>query len=195
MRTRIISLLGLTVLLSACTKTTYVPDQEALLQNPLYAEQYSEELVDAMVNLEIYEDPIVKDAEKKKIIDNTKEKWLKVAKKARTDQREGSKGGLIPIDGYVDGEVLYRHDKLHFPAYFASTPGPSIHVYLSTVVDPRDVAFPDESALDLGEIYSPYGAQTYAVPTVEDPRDYRTVALWDTKLEKLYGFAQINPLY
>lgn len=188
-------LLPALLLLTACGQPDYHPDFEAKLQNPLFAEQYAEAMVDAMVNLEIYQDPILEDEGKKKVADKAKEFWLEKAKKARAEQREGSKGGLLPMKAYVEGEVLYRNNTLYFPAYFLSTPHPSVHVFLSKVIDPRDAEFPDPTALDLGLIQSAFGPQAYAVPEVENPREYRTVVLWDTKLERLLGFAQIDPLY
>ena len=67
-----------------------------------------------------------------------------------------------------------------------------MHLFLSESVDPRDIEFPDDSSVDLGPILSPYGAQRYAVPTTDPPQRYRTAVLWDMKLERLYGFAQLS---
>lgn len=195
MKTTLPLTLTLAVVLSACNQTQYTPDKEALLNNPLYAEQYAEQLVDRMTNLEIYQDPSLEDASVRSIVDETKEKWLKVAAQSRKDQREGIKGTLIPMKEYVEGEVLYKDNILHLAPHFISAPGPSLHVFLSKAIDPRDVLFPDETAIDLGEITSPYGAQSVAVPEVDTPEEYRTVVLWDTDINRLYGFAQINPLY
>jgi hypothetical protein len=152
-------------------------------------------MVDTMVELEIYEDPIIKDEAKMKIIDKTKESWLKVAQKARVDQRKGSKGSFTPITEFTAGEVLYSGNSLFLAPDFASAPGPSLHFYLSTVVDPRDVEFPDESAIDLGLMRSNLGTGRYEVVGIEEPIKYRSLVLFDTELERLYGFAQISPLY
>lgn len=184
--------LALSLTLVGCQAAQYSPDRDALLSNPLYAETHAENMVDVMVNLEIYNDPILEDEEVQTIVDNTKETWLKVTKAARAAQAEGIKGTLIPMKEYVEGEVLYYKNALHFSTYFSSSPGPSLHVFLSKAVDPRDVLFPDESALDLGEMTAPYGAQSYPVPEVEDTQAYRSVVLWDTELNRLYGFAQIS---
>ena len=183
--------------LSACTSSTvtYEPDLDSLLSNPLYAERYAENIVDTMVNFEIYQDPILEDDAKAKIIDQTKEKWLKVAKKARKAQRSGAKGGFVPLKKHAEGEVMYADNKLHIAPEFFAVPGPSIHVYITTAVDPRDVDFPDESGFDLGELKTMYGAQTYSVPEVENPRLYRTAVLYDTELEVLWGFAQMTPIF
>ncbi len=177
--------------LTGCATTQYTPDQEALLSNPLYAEIHAENMVDTLVELEIYADPVLEDEAIKRFADKTKEQWLKVAKAARAAQNEGQKGIFIPMKEYVEGEVLYTNNNLHFSTFFSSMPGPSLHVFLSKSVDPREGEFPDASALDLGEMTAPYGAQTFAVPEVENPLEYRTVTLWDTELNRLYGFAQI----
>jgi hypothetical protein len=183
--------------LTACQNSGVSKEQELsyLLENPLFAERYSEAMVDTMVELEIYEDPIIQDEAKMKIIDKTKEDWLKVAKKSRADQRKGSKGSFTPITEFTAGEVLYSEGSLFLAPDFASAPGPSLHFYLSAVVDPRDGDFPDESAIDLGLMRSNLGTGRYEVITEEDPIKYRSLVLFDTELERLYGFAQISPLY
>lgn len=189
------ALLLTAVSLTACSQTQYAPDQEALLQNPLYLEMYAENMVDTMVNLEIYEDPILEEEGKKAYVDNVKEQWLAKAKEARALQRQGSKGTMVPMKEYVEGEVLYVNGQLHLSPYFFTTPGPSLHVFLSKAVDPRDVLFPDETAIDLGQLTVPMAAQTFAVPATDKPAEYLSVTLWDTELNRLYGFAQIAPLY
>ena len=189
-----VALLG-SFLLAACNTTAYSPDAKALLQNPLFAELYSEQLVDTMVNLEIYEDPVLQDEAKKKVASDAKEQWLAVARKARADQREGLIGQFVPMKEYAEGEVLYKDDMLHFSPPFITTPGPDLHVWISTVVDPRDAEFPDPTAIDVGPMHVPYGAQTMPVPAVEDPKAYRSVVLWDNALGRLWGFAQISPMF
>lgn len=184
------------LMLTACqSRNTQEHALSYLLENPLYAERYSEAMVDAMVELEIYNDPIIEDEAKKKIADKTKEKWLEVARDARAAQRMGSKGTFTPMEAYTAGEVLYKDNTIFLAPDFATVPGPSLHLILSTVVDPRDAEFPDATAIDIGEIRSNLGTSRYDVPEVEDPKLYRTLVLWDTKLEQLYGFAQISPLY
>ena len=197
MKIRSIALLA-PLFLVACNGNSLNQNHEALLNNPLYLEQYSEQLVDTMVNLEVYGDPLIEDESKKKIADDSKKYWLAEAKKSRKAQRQSSKGSFIMIKEYVAGEVMLTKDgsAVHFGPTFTVTPGPSVHVVLTTAVDPRDVEFPDESAIDIGEVLMPYGAQSYYLTEkVADPIKYRTVVLWDSKLNRLYGFAQISPLY
>jgi len=184
------------LLLVGCQKSVYQADREALLQNPLYLEMYAEQFVDTMVNLSIYQDPITQDEAKMKIVDKTKEYWLQKSAEARKMQREGSKGAFIPMSEYTEGETLFINNMIHMSPGFFVNPGPNLHVFLTQAVDPRDVEFPDVTAIDAGEILVPYGAQSFAIDEeIEEPRLYRTVVLWDTDLERLYGFAQINPLY
>jgi len=194
---RIIALIA-PLLLVACNTGTTGQTQETLLRNPLYLERYSEQMVDTMVSLEIYEDPLLEDPIKSEIADSTKKYWLKESKKARKAQRLSSKGTLITMKEYVAGEVMFTKagDALYFGPDFTTTPGPGLHVFITTAVDPRDVEFPDETAIDLGKVSVPYGSQVF-IPKqkIEDAIKYRTVVIWDTKLGRLYGFAQLSPLY
>lgn len=198
MKIRSIALIAPLLLVACNNGGTNAQSRESLLKNPLYLELYSEQLVDTMVNLEVYGDPLIEDEGKKKIADTTKKYWLEEAKKSRKAQRQSSKGNLITMKEYVTGEVILTKDgsAVHFGPSFITTPGPSLHAFISTVIDPRDVEFPDVSAVDLGEITVPYGAQSfYPEQKIADALQYRTVVIWDTALERLYGFAQISPLY
>ncbi|MDP6562057.1 MAG: DM13 domain-containing protein [Candidatus Peribacteraceae bacterium] len=193
---KIRSIALITPLLLAACGGTYNPDQKALLENPLYLEQYAEQLVDAMVNLEIYEDPLLEDAAKQKVVDSTKEYWLKKAKEARKAQRKGMKGSFTTMKEYTEGEVVFNGKTVYFGPTFDTTPGPSVHAFLTVTVDPRDVQFPDITAIDLGEVKVPFGAQGFVLDEkIEDFIKYRTVVLWDTKLDRLYGFAQMTPRF
>ena len=184
------------LLLVACSKGTYTPDQEALLENPLFLEIYAEQLVDTMVNLEIYEDPITEDEDKMKIVESTRKYWFTKSKEARKTQRQGSKGSFTTMKEYSEGEVLFLDNAVYFGPSFVTSPGPSLHAFLTVTVDPRDIEFPDITAIDLGEIRVPFGAQAFIIEEeIEDPIKYRTVVLWDTDLDRLYGFSQLSPLY
>jgi len=162
------------------------------LENPLFTERYAEAMVDAMVELDIQKNPILEDAAMKEIVDETRRKWLEEANTARKLQREGPLGNFIPADEFAKGEALYLKNVLYFGTTFEAIPGPSVKVYLTQTVDPRDVKFPDPTAVDLGMLLSPFGAQRYAVPHAEEPDLYRTVVLYDTKLDRIHGFAQIS---
>jgi len=190
-------LCGITLLpLAAC----FGPpgDQSATLQqqieNPLFLERYAEEMVENMVQITIEENPILDDTRKAAIVEQTRTYWLDEAKQARRAQQEGKSGSFLPMEEYARGEVLLAADgHLYISPTFEATPSPSLHILISTVLDPRDANFPDDSSIDLGPIQTNYGAQTYNLPEdMENLLLFRTVILWDTELERLQSFAQIS---
>jgi len=185
------------LLLASCTKPALPtgqanPNPETLMENPLFVERYAEELVDSMAEMKIQNDPILEESGKEAVIDTTRVFWMERAKEARRAQLEGRSGVFLPAKEFAKGEVLFLGQTLFFDTLFEATPGPELHVYFTTIVDPRDVEFPDETAIDLGVIQSAYGAQSYELPVLENPILYRTVVLWDAQLERVYGFAQIS---
>lgn len=191
MRTPTIAALAATLLLTACG-TIQKTDIASELQNPLTASRYGDELADRLADLIIQKDPVT---EKEGIADMLREKIetaKNLANAARDVQARGMMGALIPMKQTVLGYGLYVDDVLWLSSDFTSDPGPSVHVYLTTVVDPRDVTFPDDTAIDLGELQSPYGAQGYDVPHQDKPELYRTLVVYDTTLERIYGFAQLS---
>lgn len=181
------------ITLASCT-TTEPKDVslDYLLTNPLFAERYADEMVDAMVELTIQNDPAMEDKAFANRVEKARSKWLEVARDATKTQQEGSMGNYISVSAYGLGEFLYLNDVLYVDTVFEVTPGPNIQMYLTTVVDPRDVEFPDETALNLGKLQTPYGAHRYKVPPQEDPLAYRTVVLWEKGLERIWGFAQLS---
>jgi hypothetical protein len=194
MKTRFLLSSGIAALaLVACSGQQQPQNLESLLQNPLFAEQYADEIVQSMVEIKLsQDDTLQEEPDMEGVIDNLRQTWNARANEATKQQREGRSGDFIPIKEYVRGEVLVKDARLYLGPQFEMVPGPAIHLYYTTTVDPRDVEFPDETAIDLGEIQSPYGTQTYELPVLENPITYRTVVLWDTTLERLYGFAQIS---
>ena len=183
----------LLLVLSACSSEgTSISEQN---RNPLTASRYGDELADSMANLIIQEDPAAKDPELRKVIESEIARGKSIGEDARAIQRNGWLGGLIGIKGQVSGYALYLPDELYLSSDFMSTPGPSLRVYLTTVVDPRDVAFPDPTAIDIGSLQSVYGAQVYRVPAQQEPRKFRTFVIYDTRLEMIYGFAQLSRLF
>jgi hypothetical protein len=197
MTKRRFSILLSLMLLAGCStssrSTSFGIPLEERLENPLYAELFHAELVDRMVELSILEDSILTDPKKKAVVENTRRAELQHSKDVRKIQREGIGGFFQPMNELGKGEVLYINDMLYFGQDFVTAPGPNLHIFFTTVVDPRNVDFPDETAMDLGPIESPYGSQRYVVPPVENPLLYRTVVIWDSALERLWSFAQISP--
>lgn len=196
MRARTLVFLCLGLVLTACSRSPESYRSDALeehLQNPLFAEHYFEALVQRMVEIVIRQDPILDDDQTKTIVDQIRREGLEKVKQATQTQLKGTYGEWIPASEWAKGEALYVNDILYFGPEFRSDPGPSLHVFLTTVVDPRMESFPDESARDLGQIQSTFGDQSYFVPNVDNPALYRTVVLFDTVLRRIYAFAQLSP--
>lgn len=183
------------LLLAACQKqqiTTTSIDEQNL--NPLVAERYGNELADMLADLIIREDPSVADDDAlKDFVQREITKAKAIARVAREDKVRGQNGTFISHGEEVFGEAVYVDRRLYFSPGFETEPGPNLRVYLTTAVDPREGDFPDETALDFGRIQSVYGAQTYSVPAGDENASlYRTVVLWDTDLERMFAFAQLQ---
>jgi hypothetical protein len=184
---------GLSLLLASCTSAP--PKQitlEERLQNPLFAEQYGDLLVESLVELEIQNDPLLEDTGKKDRADDARREALDIAKEATKKQRDGTIGNFVPVAEFAKGEVLYLENTLYFGPTFEVVPGPDLWIYLTTLVDPRETAFPDETSIEVAGLESPYGDQWYPVKNIEDPLLYRTVVLFDRDLERIHGFAQLS---
>lgn len=180
----------LAFLLTSCTSARPATTAR-LMANPLFAERYEDELVARMTEFDIRKDPALKDARMRRIIDDTRIAALAASQEIRKMIREGAIGSFVQVKEETQGTALFLGHTLYLSPDFTTYPGPSLHLLLTTVVDPRDVKFPDRTSLDLGLLLSPYGAQEYAVPETAKPETHRTAVLWDTKLERLYGFAQL----
>lgn len=191
MRTAHLLLLLPALLLAGCGVQTTALTLQDHLQNPLYAERYWDELVDRMANLQIQNDPILEDDALATLVEETKRDALENSQRIRTHIREGARGAFLTINEQVDGYALLLDDTLWLDSTFAAYPGPSLHLYLSEIVDPRDAVFPDASSLDMGILQNLYGAQKYVLPEEKENESYRTAVLWDTQLHRLYAFAQL----
>lgn len=183
--------------LVACTTVPRGPLSMPLqerLHNPLVAELYWGELTEHMADLFRFEDPITKDAVKAAIIDGERLRALDLVAKARALKAEGISGMFLQPTTHETaiGEALLRDNILSFGAAFLINPNPSVHVYLTTVVDPRDAKFPDATSLDLGLIQTAFGSQEYEIPAGKENPGFRTAVLYDTMLERLIGFAQLS---
>lgn len=170
-----------------------MPLQERLY-NPIVAERYWGELAEHMADLVRFEDPITKDPVKMAVIDGERLRALDLVAKARAIKKEGISGVFLQptMHETAIGEVLLRKNILSFGTTFLTDPNPSVHVYLTTAVDPRDAKFPDATSLDLGQIQTAFGSQEYEIPAGKDNPGFRTVVLYDTMLERLIGFAQMG---
>jgi len=189
---RLLALAALSLLCSACSpRNTSTMTLAERLQNPLFAERYAKMMVGRLTELEINKDPLLEEAKKQNIVTEMKQKWMEVDNEARKIQREGLRGEFVGIKEFVNGEILILEHILYFASDFETDPGPGLSIFLSDVVDPRDIDFPRTSDINLGPLQSPYGQQRYSIPETVDTTTLRTVILWDTELQRLYGFAQI----
>lgn len=164
------------------------------LRNPLYAEYYYDDLTGQMVDLALQENPILDEPGIRDTVDRTRTRSLQQAAIADKAQLTGRRGGFLSDRSVAAGEALLLDGTLYFGPTFDAAPGPKLSVYLTTLIDPRDEAFPDPTAVRLGGIKNQYGAQAYAVPEQPDAGTgaaLRTVVLWDDDLGLLYGFAQL----
>ncbi|TSC79153.1 MAG: hypothetical protein G01um101425_790 [Candidatus Peregrinibacteria bacterium Gr01-1014_25] len=187
---RIALLLGLLALAGCAGGARTSASLEQKLANPLFAEYYFDDLVEQLVQLDIQNDPVLDDARKKSIVEGARRDGLQRAKDATKKQQEGSMGNFVPAKGFAQGEALAVDGRLYFSPAFLTVPSPALHVFVTNVVDPRDVEFPDDSARDLGLIVSPYAEQDYVLPESEKP--IHTVVLFDTALDRVIGFAQLS---
>lgn len=178
--------------LSACAAPGIDNEQLASrMENPLYAERYYDDLVEQMVGFVLQEDTLLQDEAKKELIERTRVDGLRKAAAANDRQREGLIGSVVSDFGYARGEMLLLDGMLYVGPEFETIPGPDLRVHLSTVVDPRDGTYPDDTAVDLGTIANTYGAHAYVLPEGA-PENLRTVVLYDHALGRIYGFAQLS---
>jgi hypothetical protein len=184
------ALLSTLMALSACTKTNQLT-LEQQLTNPLFAERYYDEMVDRMTELEIKKDPLLTDGRRGKYAMDAKEQAMIRGDEATRKRGQGTYGSFVTVNELTQGLALFVDSKLYLSSDFATYPGPSLHLYLTTAIDPRDIAFPDNTSIYLGVLQSPYGVGQYVVPKEAQQGVHRTVVLWDTKLQRLYGFAQL----
>lgn len=181
------------LLLAGCGSGPSVSTDSLL--NPLYARYYYQDLADTMANYSIQKDPMLQDADKKKTVESARERAIQHVKDANAKINAGRRGAFMSDADYATGLALHLDGTLYFSQDFNTLPGPEIRVYVSDLLDPRGASgallFPDPSATDLGLLRSPYGAQSYALPEKAGTA-FRSVILWDRRLERMMGFAQIG---
>lgn len=194
---RISTLLTLTALLAGCGYG--LPRQDSTLQdqlrNPLYAEYYYDDLTDQMISIALRDDPMMADKTKRNTIDRTRTRALEHSQYAIETQMDGQSGIFISDRNMVAGNALLLDGILYISPTFDAAPGPSQSLYLTTSVDPRDVTFPDPTAVRIGGLKNQYGAQAFDVSKLRPASgtgSFRTVVLWDDELDMLYGFAQLS---
>lgn len=177
------------LLLTACNRRGI---DAALMDNPLYAIAYGNDLADTLANLIILEDPISKEEGMTEKIQNEIAEAKILIQAAEERQNEGFLGALISAPEETAGNVLYLDDKLYLSPDFYVNPGVNLHLYLVPNVDPRGMTEPDSTMIDLGQLKSHYGAQTYDVGDQPKPELLRSFMLWDLELGRMHGFAQLS---
>ncbi len=178
-----------TALLTACSPSAPAARTEDPMRNPLAAKQHFDDLGQTMVDMLIHEQKdLAKDAARKSYLEQLKDQATARSKEETAKIVAGRVGTFLPAKQNVTGIALLLESTLYLSVDFATDPGPALHLMLSKAVDPRDVQFPDASAVDLGLLRTEYGAQSYAVPK---SNDYQTAVLYDTRLKRIYGFAQL----
>lgn len=189
-------LLLLSVILAGCGTATG-PSQSDLLQNPLYAEYFFNDLAETLATIEIQKDlpanaELIADADRLQAARDAKEDAIASGNAARKLRDSASVGEFVPDKELPRGNVMLRDGMLFTGPAFDTPPGPSLHVYLSPVIDPRDGTFPDAKAIDVGRLEQTYGTFAMPLPPDIDLKTIRTVVLYDTVLQRLYGFAQLS---
>jgi hypothetical protein len=180
------------LLLAACTasKATGMSLGDRL-HNPLYAAHYYEDLVAQMVNLQLHNDPMLKNGGIKAAVDRTRMKGVAETQRAALLKQQGMHGAFISDHELTQGTALLLKQELFFGTDFLTVPGANLHVYLTSMIDPRDAAFPDKTATDLAALADVYGAQTFSIAQGVDLSKVRTVVLYDQDLKQIYGFVQL----
>jgi hypothetical protein len=176
------------LILTACSSSAAIT-LETHLQNPLYAEQYYDAQVENMVNMIIASGALLQDPAVKDAINDTRLEGLRMAKEATDMQDQGAMGQIMSDTRSAQGEVLLLDGVVYTGPDFRVIPGIDLHAYLSTVVDPRDGVFPDETALHLGPVKNHFGDAVYAGADVDGAY---TFVLYDRSTKQLVGFAQLT---
>ena len=188
-----IPLLSFLLLLTACSALPLTRSAQQRMKNPLYAQQYYAELVDHFVNLQVQADLALQDATIAAKVNRARREALQQSQEAAAIVNGGSTGTFNSIREETRGTALALEDSLYISPDFMTVPGGTLRVFVTRAVDPRDSVFPDETAVDLGPLETPYGDQVYALPLSFKGIDQFTVVIEDTMIKRIHGFAQLRP--
>ncbi len=189
-----LALLGSSLLLlAACGAPANSTDLTELLKNPLYAEQYYDAQTDHMVDLLISSGALLDDPSIKAAIEKARTEGIELARAATSRQAGGKIGTVLSDSEEAMGEVLLLDNTVYVGPDFMVKPGVDIHAYLSEALDPREITFPDETAIDIGAVRSALGAAVYPVSLSADQTEkVRLFVLYDRTLKYVVGFAQLS---
>lgn len=179
-----------TLALAACgsAPAAGLTPRDALMANPLYASHAYDTLIAAITEMQIDGDKALSGALVGRA-QSAKERTLALKDYVSEREREGLFGSFIPVAYDAAGDVLVEQDRLWTSVDFYVTPQLQPRVYLSGALDPRDLPFPSESDIDLGDLPSAFGPLGIALP----PRDLdiRSVVIWDAVTKRVLAFAQV----
>ncbi len=189
MRRTLFFALGASLVLAACSGAPSARTADPL-QNPLVAKQHFDDLGQVMVDILMNDQAeLAKDGARKSYVEQLKDQATARSKQETAKILTGRSGTFLPAKQAVAGTALLLDGTLYVGVDFATDPGPALRLMLTKAVDPRDVTFPDASALNLGLLRAEFGAQSYAVPK---EGEYNAAVLYDTRLKRIYGFAQLG---
>lgn len=188
-------LLAAPLFLAACARGPIAGGTGDPWSNPLFTQRYYADLVDHFVSLQIHNDPALQVPATSEMIDGLRKEALAKAQEASRTVDAGILGTFTPVREETEGTALAVESALHLGTDFFTIPGSDLHVYVTTVVDPRTGtgAFPDTTASDLGTLHLPYGIQSYILPEDKQKTSHLTVVLYDVTLKRIHGFAQLRP--
>lgn len=77
-------------------------------------------------------------------------------------------------------------------AFSTSNMGPDLHVLLDSATQPPKSYDNLGSAVNLGKLHSPSGAQRYPIPDVIDLASFKTVVIWCRMANATFAYAPLN---
>lgn len=186
------------LLLAGCNKTE--PLQRTDIQayyegNPLAREQVAANATRVMVGMLVNERESLRQNDLFDEVDALRLEWGKKEEEAMKDRKNGLLGSFIPVSQEAFGRILVRPAEgiIFTSTAFSVDPGPQLRLFATKSVDPRGKEFPDADSVDLGVVPFPYGPQTFRFRPNLWQEGMLTLVLYDTKLERMYGFAQLSP--
>lgn len=195
-RSSIACLALLPLILAGCSSNVQSMDvRNYYNQNPLAREETETAFGQVMVNMIVGEKAELQKNDLFNEVDRMRLEAGKRIEEATKERKNGLLGQFVPHKQRTAGFVLLRPKEgvIFTGTTFESDPGPDLHLYGSTVQDPRSEAFPDTEAKDLGTMGFTYGALTMHFDPKLWNNDFRTLILYDKKLKRVYGFAQLSP--
>ncbi|MBT3835170.1 hypothetical protein HOF56_02875 [Candidatus Peribacteria bacterium] len=191
-----LTLIGSVIILSSCG----IGNPSEVSDNPLAAEITADQILDFVSNMQIKaaeRGEEIEDGKTLRAIDKALVDAKSMQKEAHKKQDKGKKGDFYRASEhtFARGRALLIQGKLYFGFGFDISGAPGMKIYLSKHVAPheKEELF-SEDFVEIGDLNSIYGAQSYEVPVLSetDWTEYRTVAIYSEPLEIMIGLAQIR---